>query len=672
MSNASLEIEANSYPQHATPGFLERYRKVLSRTLSSWQVVFMTFNIVFGVGYFQNTTYAFKVAGTGGAALAFFVVGFIAFCVVDCTSEMLSLFPIANPMVEFVRAFVDEDLATLVGTSYWLSYAAIFNSLVISAVNLLSISTERAYATAVVWLFLLLLINLLPVRIYGHLEVIFGMLKTAILCVLLGLAIHSAVRGNSSTDSSGSVSFGSDGRTTSSNAQAVFTGISLAVAPFIGTEAVATMSAEAHNTSKVVPSMRSITICKTVVTVLLAVLTGVAVNRSSDVLTSYTNQGFGGLVPPPRTGSSTPSNIPAILAMLSTMPAVQKAMNAFLIFSAVTAGNTALYVGSRSLFGIFQRLSFNKNGVGRFLREFGYVRLRSRVPLQALLVTWVCLIWLTLLCIGSMNSHTYTNLFQLATNMAITTCLMVWATQCVAYLRFYRFRNHFSATIQAKQFELLRHERRGFLWACQPVTAWVGLIGCLALLLVFSTAVFWNVDITSNDYSWTFVGLYLSPMIGAACYMVLKVRRMALVRRGCGQGNGGNGSVYVHFGQWGAFKKVVLDLQSQIHAADYPLDHLSKPPTENRVETRVQPTSFPPPYCSARGSASAASGDSIEFTYTSFLADPPILHTKPPFRATNRIEPAITRGIDASISTDAPSACIPLETLPQASGDLKA
>lgn len=656
MAGTTTEAEGNSYVQNATPGFLERYRKVLSRTLSSWQVVFMTFNIVFGVGYFQNTTYALKVVGAGGAAVAFFIVGVIAFCVVDCTSEMLSLFPIANPMVEFVRAFVDEDLATVIGTSYWLSYAAIFNSLVISAINLLSISTHSAYTTALIWLFLLLLVNLLPVRIYGHVEVVFGMLKMAILCVLLGLAVYGAVRGASSTESSQNPAFGSDGKTTTSNVQAMFTALSLAVAPFIGVEAVATMSAEAHNTSKVVPSMRSITMYMTLVAVVLAVLSGIAVERSSDILTNYTNQGLGGLVPPPRIGARPPSNIPAILAMLSAMPAAQMAMNVFLIFSAITAGNTALYVGSRSLFGIFQRLSFDDNSVGRFLREFGYVRLRSRVPLQALLGTWLCLIWLTLLCIASMTSDTYTNLFQLATNMAIVTCLMVWMSQCIAYLRFYHFRKLFSETIKAKQFQLSRPSRRGLLWACQPFTAWFGLIGCLALLLVFSTAVFWHVDITSEQYLWTFLGLYLSPMIGAAWYMALKLRRTVRTRKSHSYNSEDRGSLYVHFRQWEAFKAVILNLQNKIHAADDRLEAGSHTPSEHQVKIRNQKPSFPPQYY-------CASEDAIEFTSTPSLVDPIILDTKP-LRPIQRVEPAISRGIDASISTASPSACMPCKPLP--------
>jgi amino acid transporter len=32
---------------------------------------------------------------------------------------MINLWPISNGMIEFVRSFVDEDLAIVVGFTYW-------------------------------------------------------------------------------------------------------------------------------------------------------------------------------------------------------------------------------------------------------------------------------------------------------------------------------------------------------------------------------------------------------------------------------------------------------------------------------------------------------------------------------------------------------------------------
>lgn len=51
--------------------------------------------------------------------IGFFVVGVVAVCVMEGICEMIMLWPIPNAMVEFVRTFVDEDLATAIGIGYW-------------------------------------------------------------------------------------------------------------------------------------------------------------------------------------------------------------------------------------------------------------------------------------------------------------------------------------------------------------------------------------------------------------------------------------------------------------------------------------------------------------------------------------------------------------------------
>jgi amino acid transporter len=92
-------------------------------------------SVVIGAGIFNNAGSAIKVAGPGGALLAFATmsrldnttsessthdsVGVIAICVSECIGEMVQLFPIQNAIVEYVRKFIDEDLGWAVGIAYW-------------------------------------------------------------------------------------------------------------------------------------------------------------------------------------------------------------------------------------------------------------------------------------------------------------------------------------------------------------------------------------------------------------------------------------------------------------------------------------------------------------------------------------------------------------------------
>lgn len=70
---------------------------------------------------FYSNGAALEVAGPSGALLAFTLVGIITICVMECVSEFVQMFPTPNAIVEFVRIFVDEDLAWVVGLAYWLA-----------------------------------------------------------------------------------------------------------------------------------------------------------------------------------------------------------------------------------------------------------------------------------------------------------------------------------------------------------------------------------------------------------------------------------------------------------------------------------------------------------------------------------------------------------------------
>lgn len=72
-----------------------------------------------GVTVFYSDGKALQVAGPGGALLAFAAVGVVAICVMECVSELIQMFPTPNAIVEFIRIFVDEDLAWVIGIGYW-------------------------------------------------------------------------------------------------------------------------------------------------------------------------------------------------------------------------------------------------------------------------------------------------------------------------------------------------------------------------------------------------------------------------------------------------------------------------------------------------------------------------------------------------------------------------
>ena len=79
----------------------------------------ITIGGIIGIGFATTSGQVLAIAGPGGTLVAFGVNGFVAICVMEGICEMIVLWPISNAMIEFVRAFVDKDLAIVVGIAYW-------------------------------------------------------------------------------------------------------------------------------------------------------------------------------------------------------------------------------------------------------------------------------------------------------------------------------------------------------------------------------------------------------------------------------------------------------------------------------------------------------------------------------------------------------------------------
>ena len=75
--------------------------------------------IIGGLIIFGGDGEFLRTAGPAGVMTAILYVGFNAIFVMEGLSELVVLWPVSNAMVEYVRTFVDEDLALVVGLAYW-------------------------------------------------------------------------------------------------------------------------------------------------------------------------------------------------------------------------------------------------------------------------------------------------------------------------------------------------------------------------------------------------------------------------------------------------------------------------------------------------------------------------------------------------------------------------
>lgn len=71
-----------------------------------------------GMGLFENSGEILAIAGPGGGITAYTFVGFGVMMVMEGIAEMVTHWPISNAMIEFVRVFVDKELAVVIGVAY--------------------------------------------------------------------------------------------------------------------------------------------------------------------------------------------------------------------------------------------------------------------------------------------------------------------------------------------------------------------------------------------------------------------------------------------------------------------------------------------------------------------------------------------------------------------------
>lgn len=60
-----------------------------------------------------------RTAGPLGVLLSFIFLTVLAWGVMHFITDIISIWPVRGALVDFVRYFVDEDLALTVGAAYW-------------------------------------------------------------------------------------------------------------------------------------------------------------------------------------------------------------------------------------------------------------------------------------------------------------------------------------------------------------------------------------------------------------------------------------------------------------------------------------------------------------------------------------------------------------------------
>ncbi|KAL9103249.1 MAG: hypothetical protein Q9163_001700 [Psora crenata] len=335
----------------------------LREELEDWQIFFIAVSTVIGVTIFYSDGKTLQVAGPGGTLLAFALVGVVAICVMECVSELIQMFPTPNAMVEFIRIFVDEDLAWIIGIGYWYTWAAIFPTQIIAAANFTRYwHLAQVFQTVALYIIaplVMLFINYAGVFTFGWIETIAGTLK--IIIVIAG-------------------------------------GIVIFVVPIIayGFLGVETMTVTAYEAK----DLRSIRRPSQIIAYfILALYFFCAIGELLNV--GWTNGALPkkylnpNLVTRGNDGQIGSGAIIVVAAFQSGHKKLAGLLNGCIIFSALSAANSSLYIASRILYGMTREID-SRSPIA-ILKGLSSVWNKTGVPVRALWVSFIAFIWLPFL-----------------------------------------------------------------------------------------------------------------------------------------------------------------------------------------------------------------------------------------------------------------------------------
>ncbi|KAJ6105480.1 proline-specific permease [Penicillium capsulatum] len=499
----------------------------------------ITINATLGTGLYWRGGQILELGGPLAVLLSLLFVGCLSWAVMQCITEMLCIWPIPGALSIYVSEFVDVELGIAVGVTYWFTYSMSFAAAVATSAaefNFWSgIADKPGIQGGIIYFLIplgLVLLNALSIRIYGPLEVVSGTIKILFLIVIIVFLIAINVgAGPRPTRSMGAQYWNKptdfDHEAASNWFISLLMSVSIATFAYVGVEVVAASALEARwpqpsadpespidgpprRKQSVVGSTVKfsaifIPVLATIAYTVSGVLGTLDISREDCQLprVSWLNHEPNCMKPVTRASF-------VIIASNSEIPHLKDVFNAFLVFTCLTCASTNLYVSSRTLFGLTSRLDGGPNQRW-FLRIFALLGKTNshRVPLRAMLFSAVAFWWVPFLQLingpGTSGARSTVNMFiEVLSEMSSIGDVIVWACECLAFIRFYHCIQKHRDFIRSEKVPLVQRDEPDFPYRSpgQPFLAYVALTGCLFVLLVANGAALWN-------------GFYLLPFLAA-------------------------------------------------------------------------------------------------------------------------------------------------------------
>lgn len=320
-----------------------------------------------GTGLFVASGQTINEAGPGGALLAYAAIGFMVYLLMQSLGEMSTWLPVAGSFEAFGTRFVSPSFGFATGWNYWFNWAITVAAELVAASLVMKywLPDVQAWVWSAIFLAILFLLNAASVGTFGESEFWFASIKvvTVIIFLVVGLAMILGIMGGRSAGFSN----WTQGEAPFVNGWQGMLGIfMIAGFSFQGTEMIGVAAGEAEHPEKSIPRAIKAVFYR----IMLFYIGAIAV---VGFLISYTDK---------RLLSADVDNIAVspftLIFERAGIAGAASLMNAVILTSILSAGNSGMYVSTRMLYGMARS--------GKAPKVFGTTTKRG-VPMAALLAT---------------------------------------------------------------------------------------------------------------------------------------------------------------------------------------------------------------------------------------------------------------------------------------------
>lgn len=465
----------------------------LMRRLKSRHLQMIAIGGSIGTGLFVGTGRALAFGGPASILIAYCLIGIMMFCTVQALGEMAVSFPVAGSFAAYSTRFIDPAWGFAMGWNYAMQWLVVLPLEIVAASITVDYWNPNLKLNSIwVTLFWLMIcsINLFGVRGYGEAEFVFSTVKvTAVIGYIILGSIINICGGPNATyigfkywHHPGSFNHGFKGLCS--------TFVTAAFA-FAGTELVGLAAAETQNPRKTLPiATKQVFWRITLFYVLSVFIVGTLVPYDDERLLSGSSKWD---------AKASPFVISIQNAGIDVLPSV---MNAVILISVLSVGNSAIYGSSRTLAALAEQ------GQAPYL--FAYID-RSGRPLFAI----CCASMLGALAYAA-STKFQVDLFAWLIALSGLSSIFTWGSICACHIRFRR------------AWKVQGHSLEDLAWV-SPVGVTGSYLG-LGMNILILIAQFWtgfapiHYEQDSTSYLLEhFFQAYLAAPIVITCFSVYKL-----------------------------------------------------------------------------------------------------------------------------------------------------